>query len=398
MPAFEAGFFKYLLFCRGFSEVFMENKRDYYEVLGVSKTATQEEIKKAYRQLAVKNHPDKNPGDKAAEARFKEATEAYEVLGDEKKRAAYDQYGFAGVEGQSGGYSRAYADFSDLFSGGLGSFFDSLFGFGGFSGRPGRGTSRSSNVGQSIRVHTEVSLKDVTENSKHQITYARFVTCEACHGTGSKSGNSSKSTCRSCNGTGQILQTSGFFSVRRTCPDCGGEGYVISDPCPQCRGTGTVKKNQTLNVTIPAGTENNADIMLKGMGNAGRNTTASGDLYINVTVRPDRFFIRQNSDLYVQIPVSMTQAALGLTVNIENLSGKTVPVEIPAGSQNGDFIRVRGEGIPRYKSENVKGDLYIKLQVQTPKRLNSKAKELMKSLSDTLGENDNPKPVVFSND
>ena len=220
MPAFEAGFFKYLLFCRGFSEVFMENKRDYYEVLGVSKTATQEEIKKAYRQLAVKNHPDKNPGDKAAEARFKEATEAYEVLGDEKKRAAYDQYGFAGVEGQSGGYSRAYADFSDLFSGGLGSFFDSLFGFGGFSGRPGRGTSRSSNVGQSIRVHTEVSLKDVTENSKHQITYARFVTCEACHGTGSKSGNSSKSTCRSCNGTGQILQTSGFFSVRRTCPDC----------------------------------------------------------------------------------------------------------------------------------------------------------------------------------
>ncbi len=373
----------------------MPNKRDYYEVLGVSKTASQEEIKKAYRHLAVQNHPDKNPGDKAAEERFKEATEAYEVLGDEKKRKAYDQFGFAGVDGQTGGYSRAYADFGDLFSGGLGSFFDDLFGFGRFGGRASS-SRRSSSVGQSIRIHTEVSLQNITQDYKQQLTYVHQVVCEACHGTGSKSGSNSKTACRTCGGSGQIHQSSGFFSVSRTCPDCGGEGYVISDPCPQCKGLGTVRKNQILNVMIPAGIEDGTDVVLPQMGNAVRNGTTPGDLYIRVSVRPDRYFIRQGSNLYVQIPVSITQAALGLTIKIQNLSGKTIDVDIPGGSQNGQLVRVKGEGLPRFKDTNYRGDLFIKLQIETPRRLNSKVKQIMKELSDALGENETPKPVEFT--
>jgi len=372
------------------------NKRDYYEVLGVSKTATKEEIKKAYRKLAIENHPDKNPGDKAAEERFKEATEAYEVLSDDTKRQNYDNYGFAGVDSSQGFGNAAYRDFSDLFSGGgFSSIFEDLFGFGGGSSRSR--TQSNPNVGQSIRVNIEVDLQDIMGDCKKEVTYYHQVPCEACHGTGSSKGTASSKTCPTCGGAGQIRQSSGFFSVSRTCPTCGGRGVVISDPCPSCKGSGTVRKSQTLRIKIPAGIENGADIIIPQMGNAGQNNATPGDLYVRVNIRPHKFFVRQNEDLFVQIPISMTQAALGLDIDVKNLMGQTVKVSIPAGVQNGKIIRVKGQGLPRYRSASSMGDMYIKFQIETPKRLGMKAKQLMKELSETMGENSSPSPVPFDN-
>lgn len=381
----------------------MADKRDYYEVLGVSKTASQEEIKKAYRKLAVQNHPDKNPGDKAAEERFKEATEAYEVLGDEKKRQAYDQYGFAGVDGQSGGYSRAYTDFSDLFtSGSFSSIFGDLFGgaFGGrSSGFGGFGSYGDSyggpRTGQSIRVNTEITLEQADADFKKEVTYHHEVACEACHGTGSKKGKNSKKTCPTCGGSGQLRQSRGFFSMAQTCPTCGGSGYVIDDPCDVCHGSGTVRKNQTIRVTIPAGVEDGQDIVLGGMGNAGPNGAPPGDLYLRVNIRPHKYFIRQGQDLFVQIPISFTQAALGLEIEVKNLVGQTIKVDIPAGIQNGELIRVKGQGLPRYKSSANRGNMYIKVQINTPKHVGIKGKQILKSLSEALGEDSSPTPVRF---
>lgn len=375
----------------------MADKRDYYEVLGVSKTATKDEIKKAYRKLAIENHPDKNPGDKAAEERFKEATEAYEVLSDDTKRKNYDSYGFAGVDSSQGFGGAAYRDFSDLFSGGFGSIFEDLFGFGGGSSSSFRSRAQGgAPTGQSIRVNIEVDLQDIMGDCKKEMTYYHQIPCEACHGTGSSKGTASSKTCPTCGGAGQIRQSSGFFSMARTCPTCGGRGVVISDPCPICKGSGTVRKSQTLKIKIPAGIENGADIIIPQMGNAGQNNATPGDLYVRVNIRPHKYFVRQNEDLFVQIPISMTQAALGLDIEVKNLIGQTIKVSIPAGVQNGKIIRVKGQGLPRYKSTSM-GDLYIKFQIETPKRLGMKAKQLMKELSDTLGENPAPAPVPFDN-
>ncbi len=378
----------------------MANKRDYYEVLGVSKNASQEEIKKAYRKLAVANHPDKNPGDKAAEERFKEATEAYEVLGDENKRKNYDAYGFAGVEGQNGGYSRAYSDFSDIFSGSFSSIFEDLFGGGSFSsgfsgfGQNSSRSSRGAGVGQSIRVNTEVSLEQITEDFKQELTYQHQVFCEACHGTGARNGRDSHKTCPTCGGVGQVRQSAGFFAMARTCPACGGAGFVIDDPCPQCRGTGTVRKSSTLKIKIPAGIPGGSDIIIPQMGNAGANGATPGDLYVRVNVRPHRYFVRQDSDLFVQIPISVTQAALGLDIEVKTLTGQKVKVSVPAGIQSGKIVRVKGQGLVKYKS-NSKGDLYIKFRIDTPKHLSLKARKLMQNLSDVMGENSSPDPEVF---
>ncbi len=374
----------------------MADKRDYYEVLGVAKGASKEEIKKAYRKLAIENHPDRNPGDKAAEERFKEATEAYEVLSDDTKRQNYDNYGFAGVDGNQGFGGAAYRDFSDLFSGSFGDIFSDLFGFGGGSSRT---RARSNpNVGQSIRVNIEVDLQDLMEDFKKEMTYSHQVACEACHGTGSANGTASNVTCPTCGGVGQIRQSSGFFSMQRTCPTCGGRGFVIKDPCPNCRGTGTVRKSQTLKIKIPAGIESGSDIIIPQMGNAVANCATPGDLYVRVNVRPHRYFVRSGEDLYVQIPISMTQAALGLDINVKNLKGETIKVSIPAGIQDGKIIRVKGQGLPRYRNQDYRGDMYIKVQIETPKRLSMKAKQIMKQLSEAMGENDSPTPVQFEND
>jgi molecular chaperone DnaJ len=320
-------------------------------------------------------------------------------LSDDTKRKNYDSYGFAGVDNSQGFGGAAYRDFSDLFSGGFGSIFEDLFGFGGGSSsfRSRSQAGGGAQTGQSIRVNIEVDLQDVMGDCKKEMTYYHQVPCEACHGTGSSKGTASSKTCPTCGGAGQIRQSSGFFSMARTCPTCGGRGVVISDPCPVCKGSGTVRKSQTLKIKIPAGIENGADIVIPQMGNAGQNNATPGDLYVRVNIRPHKYFIRQNDDLFVQIPISMTQAALGLDIEVKNLMGQTIKVSIPAGVQNGKIIRVKGQGLPRYRSTST-GDLYIKFQIETPKRLGIKAKQLMKELSDTLGENSSPNPVPFEND
>lgn len=373
-------------------------KRDYYEVLGVSKNATQDEIKKAYRKLAIANHPDKNPGDKAAEERFKEATEAYEVLSDQKKREAFDNYGFAGVDGAGGaqGYSNAYRDFSDIFGGGgFNDIFSSIFGS-GFGG--GRSTSSSqrtaSNQGQSFRYNIEVSLEDIIQETKQDVTYFRQVPCESCNGTGSAGGTVSKRVCPQCNGSGYVRQSSGFFSMQRTCPQCGGEGYIIDNPCPKCHGTGLMRKQQKIKVKIQPGIQDGADIILQGMGNAGTNGGPYGDLYVRVNIKPHQYYVRQNDDLYVQIPISVTQAALGLDVRVPLLNGTSEVINVPAGIQDGKMVRIKGKGIPHYKSFG-SGDLFVKFRIVVPKKLNSKARALMTELSNVLGEDSSPKPIPF---
>lgn len=369
-------------------------KRDYYEVLGVSKNAGLDEIKKAYRKLAIANHPDKNPGDKAAEERFKEATEAYEVLSDQSKREAYDNYGFAGVNGMGGaqGYSNAFRDFSDIFGGGFSDIFSSIFGggFGGGGARQPQGPSR----GHSFRYNIEIELKDVLQETVKEVTYNREVACDACGGTGSSGGKVSKKICPQCNGTGYIRQSSGFFSMQRTCPRCGGEGHIIDNPCPKCRGTGLMKKQQKIKIKIQPGIRSGQDIILAGMGNAGVNGGECGDLYLRVNIAPHPYYLRDEDDLYIRIPISVTQAALGLEVQVPLLDGSLEPVNIPAGIQDGKMIRLRGKGVPHYKSYG-SGDLYVKFSVVVPKRLSLKARSIMRQLSDEMGEDRAPRPIPF---
>ena len=352
----------------------MSSKRDYYEVLGVEKSADKEEIKKAYRKLAVKYHPDRNPGDKEAEEKFKEATEAYEVLSDEQKRPIYDQYGFAGLEGMggaaSGGFSHAFHDFSDLFggSGGFSDIFESLFGDSfGF----GSSSRRSSNDGASLRYDLHIDFKEAVYGCKKDITFQRDEQCSSCHGTGGAAGSAAK-TCPTCGGRGQVGRSSGFFMVQQTCPACRGKGTVIDKPCASCRGTGVQAKSVTMSVKIPAGVENGRRLSIRGMGNAGTNGGRPGDLVIVVNVRADRSFAREGSDLYCAVPVSVTQAMLGATVSFKHLDGKTISIKIPAGTQHGKFLKIRDAGVPDGSSH--KGDLYVKVMVQIPSKL-TKAQE-----------------------
>ncbi len=369
-------------------------KRDYYEVLGVQKGASADEIKKAYRKLAVANHPDKNPGDAAAESRFKEASEAYEILSNEQKRQAYDQYGFAGVDaGGAQDYSNVYRDFSDLFGGGgLGDIFGSFFGGGG--GRPGGGR-RGPSVGSSLRYDIEVDFKDAVFGTKVEISFAHHVHCSTCSGSGVKSG-SGKKMCPTCNGAGQVRRNSGFFSVASTCPTCQGEGQIIENPCDDCHGTGLKRKQQKIKVTIPPGVDTGNRISLSGMGDAGSNGGPAGDLYVYVNVRPHKYFERSGNDLYCQIPISFTQAALGATIEVMTIDDVRVKVAIPSGTQNGKILRLRGKGVPHLRStSNQRGDQYIKLVVETPKKLNREAKKLMAKLSEVIGENEKPEPVPY---
>lgn len=369
-------------------------KRDYYEVLGVSKGASQDEIKKAYRKLAVANHPDKNPGDKAAEERFKEAAEAYEVLSDEKKRQAYDQYGFAGVDaGGPQDYSNVYRDFSDLFGGGLGDIFDSFFGGGG--GRSTRG-SRGSAVGSSLRYDVEIDFKEAVFGTKVEISYTHQIHCSTCHGSGVKSGSGRK-ICPTCNGIGQVRRNSGFFSIASTCPTCGGEGHIVENPCDECHGSGLMRKQQKLKVTIPPGVDTGNRISLSGMGDAGPNGGPAGDLFVYVNVKPHPWFERSGNDLYCQIPISITQAALGADIEVMTIDDIRVKVAIPAGTQNGKVLRLRNRGVPRLRgSVDQRGDMYIKIVVETPKKLSREAKKLMSQLAEVLGEEKNPEPIPFT--
>lgn len=370
-------------------------KRDYYEVLGVQKGASKDDIKKAYRRLAIQNHPDKNPGDKAAEERFKEATEAYEVLADEQKRQAYDQFGFAGVEGMGAGpqdHSGVFHDFEDIF-GGFGDF-SSLFGslFGGSGGGRPRGYSGPAR-GSNLRYDIELPFEKAVFGTTVEIGYSRDDTCKACGGSGSSDGSGRK-VCPTCGGAGQVRRSSGFFSVSQPCPSCHGEGAVVEHPCRECSGSGLSKKKQKIKVTIPPGVEDGKRVNIPGQGDVGANGGPPGDLYVFIRVRAHDYFERQGNDLYCAVPLDMTTAALGGEIRVATLDGKKISVAIPAGTQNGKLLRVREEGVP--SASGRRGDLYLKMLVQVPSRLSRRGKELMEELRKAEGENLEPAMVRLS--
>jgi molecular chaperone DnaJ len=364
-------------------------KRDYYEVLGVPKNASKDDVKKAYRKLAIQYHPDKNPGNKEAEERFKEATEAYEIISDDQKRAAYDQFGFAGVEGMGAGnaqdFSQAFRGFEDIF-GDFSGIFDTFFGGGSRRSSGGGGLRQGAN----LRYDIEIPFKDAVFGTKVEIQYSRNDSCPVCKGSGA-AGGGGKKVCPTCQGSGQVRHSQGFFSVASTCPSCGGEGYIIEHPCKECGGSGTQKKRQKIMVTIPAGVENGKRVVIPRQGDAGPG--GAGDLYVFIRVKPHEYFERQDLDLYCAVPVSVTQAVLGADIHVGTLEGKTIKVKIPPGIQNGKMLRIRDEGVP---SGGRRGNLYIKLIVQIPVKLSKRGRELMEELALVEGQNDAPKPIPLA--
>lgn len=368
-------------------------KRDYYEVLGVERGAGKDDIKRAYRKIAVANHPDRNPGDHDAEERFKEATEAYEVLADDSKRQAYDQFGFAGVEGMSGAggardFSGIFRDFEDIF-GDFGNIFDI---FGGGSRR--RSRQDSAQRGADLRYDLEISFTDAAFGTKVPIQYNREISCDRCDGVGAEPG-SGRRTCPTCGGAGQVRRSSGFFSIASTCPTCSGNGTIVEKPCAKCGGSGVLKKGQTVNVTIPAGMDDGRRIRVPEQGDAGRQGGPPGDLYVVIRVKPHEYFERDGYDVYCVIPISVTQAVLGAEIKVPTLDDKRVKVKVPAGTQNNKMLRLRNEGIPHTQSSR-RGDLYIRIMVAIPQKLSSRAKNLMKEIAEIEGEEPNPQPVPLS--
>jgi molecular chaperone DnaJ len=363
-------------------------KRDYYEVLGVARNASKDDIKKAYRQLAIKYHPDKNPGNKASEEKFKEATEAYEVLGDDKKRSTYDQFGFAGVEGMGQGahdFSTVFRDFEDIF-GDFSGIFDSFF---GGTRRRGQGSRSQARRGSDLRYDLEIDFNEAVFGVTKEISYRRNDTCSSCKGTGA-AGGGGKTMCPTCSGSGQVRRSSGFFSIATTCPQCKGEGYVIKDPCGQCRGTGVVEKKRVIKVTIPAGMEDGRRIHIPDQGDGGQNGGPSGDLFVYIHVHAHDHFKRNGNDIYCMIPISITQASLGAEVLVPTIDGKKVRVKVPAGTQTGKVLRLKNEGVPFLNNNTRRGDMYIEVLVEVPEKLTPKAKTLLKELSEQIGENEAP--------
>lgn len=355
----------------------MADKRDYYEVLGIDKNADEDTIKKAYRKLAIKYHPDKNQGNKEAEAKFKEATEAYEVLGDADKRAKYDQFGFAGVDGgASQGYSHAFHDFSDIFGSGFSDIFENLFGGGGFSGGfSGGGRSRQNNDGATLRYDLELSFSEAVYGCKKDIEYRRYDVCSSCNGTGGAPGATRK-TCGTCNGMGQIRSSRGFFSVQQVCPTCSGSGTVIDRPCTACRGSGLQEKKQKMTITIPAGVDEGKRFVIHNQGDAGKNGGAPGDLVVIVHVQADTYFEREGNDLYCAVPISLSQAVLGAAISIRGLAGQTISFKVPEGTPHGKMLRIKDEGVP-YTNSSKKGDLYVKIMVQLPTKITREQQRAM---------------------
>jgi molecular chaperone DnaJ len=342
-------------------------KSDYYALLEVQRDASADDLKKAYRKLAMKYHPDRNPGDKAAEARFKEVSEAYEILKDEQKRAAYDRFGHAAFE-QGGGGAGGF-DFSA--AGGLGDIFDQMFG--DFTGRGGRGRTRS---GNDINIQVEIDLTAAFSGSKQTVRVPTRVSCEACKGTGSSDGQRAADTCASCNGAGKVRAQQGFFLIERTCPTCGGTGRVIRSPCRICQGAGTVQRERSLQVTIPAGVEDGTRIRLQGEGEAGGQGAPPGDLYVHVSIRQHGLFHREGAHVFCEVPLRMSQAALGDEIDVPVIDGTMAKVKIPAGTQAGAQFRLRGKGFSVLRSA-ARGDMVIQAKVETPQHLTRRQRELL---------------------
>ena len=347
----------------------MAAKRDYYEVLGVERNATEGELKKSYRKLALKFHPDKNPGDKEAEEKFKEAAEAYDVLRDARKRQIYDQYGHQGLEGS--GFS-GFGGFEDIFSS-FGDIFEDFFGFGG--GRRSRGRVQR---GADLRYDMQLTFMEAAFGTEKEIDVEKAETCTTCGGSGAESG-SGVETCPQCGGTGQIGRSQGFFTVRTTCGHCRGQGQVISNPCQTCHGQGKVLARKKVSVRIPAGVDNGQRLRLSGEGEAGAQGGPHGDLYVFIHVQEHDFFKRDETNVICQIPISFVQAALGDSLSIPTLKGET-KLEVPKGTQPGDIFRVRGEGIPSLRNGH-RGDQIVQVTVKTPTNLNKKQVALLKEFA-----------------
>ena len=357
------------------------SKADYYEVLGVSRDASDQELKSAYRKQALKYHPDRNPGDHAAEEKFKEASEAYQVLSDADKRAAYDRFGHAGVGAAgAGGFSgfNGNVDLGDIF----GDIFGEMFNVGGNQQRATR-----QRRGEDLRFDLAIDFEQAVFGTETEIRVRRYETCATCHGSGSSSGRGPV-TCPQCHGRGQIRYQQGFFSVARTCSACGGAGTIISDPCTTCRGETRVAREIKLNVKVPPGVDEGTRIRYGGEGDAGRSGGPGGDLYVVLSVRAHDFFERQGHDLHCVIPISFPQAALGAEIEIEGIDGP-VSLKIPEGTQNGKELRIRGRGVP-HLNEKGRGDLIVKVMVQIPRKLSRAQRELVSKLAETMTVENKP--------
>ncbi len=347
-------------------------KSDYYEILGVSKSADEREIKKAYKRLAMKYHPDRNPGDKEAETKFKEVKEAYEILTDAQKRAAYDQYGHAAFEQGGmggGGFSGGGADFSDIF----GDVFGDIFG-GGRRQRAARGAD--------LRYSMELTLEEAVRGVTKEIRIPTLQECEVCHGSGAKAGTQPQ-TCATCHGAGQVQMRQGFFTVQQACPTCHGRGSVIKDPCNACHGHGRVERYKTLSVKIPAGVDTGDRIRLNGEGEAGEQGAPAGDLYVQVGVKKHPIFEREENNLYREVPINFAMAALGGEIEVPTLDGR-VKLKVPAETQSGKLFRVRGKGVKSVRGGGV-GDLLCRVVLETPVNLNDRQKALLRELQESFG-------------
>ncbi len=364
-----------------------EQKRDYYEVLGVSRGASEDEIKKAYKKMARKYHPDLNPGDKTAEEKFKEVNEAYEVLSDADKKARYDQYGHAGVDpnfgagGFGGGFDGSF-DFGDL-----GDIFGSFFG-GGFGGGQTRRNPNAPQRGESIRMNLTISFEEAAFGCEKELELDRYESCETCHGSGAAPGTSPE-TCPDCGGSG-VVQTRrqtpmGVFASTAPCSRCGGRGKIIKEPCKDCRGSGMVRRRRKIQASVPAGIDNGQTISIRGQGHAGKNGGPAGDLLVTITVRPHELFRREGTSVLCEAPITFPQAVLGAELEIPTIDGK-VKYDIPEGTQSGTTFRLKGKGIPALNGRG-RGDQYVTVYIETPRNLNREQKEALKKFAEAVGEN-----------
>ncbi len=364
-----------------------ENKRDYYEVLGVQKGASEEEIKKAYKKMARKYHPDLNPGDKDAEEKFKEVNEAYEVLSDSEKKARYDQFGFAGVDPNFGAGGGGYGGGAGFDFGDLGDIFGSFFG-GGFGGGQTRRNPNAPQRGESIRMNLTISFEEAAFGCEKELELDRYESCETCRGSGAAPGTSPE-TCPDCGGSG-VVQTRrqtpmGVFASTAPCSRCGGRGRIIKEPCKDCRGSGMVRRRRKIQASVPAGIDNGQTISIRGQGHAGKNGGPAGDLLVTITVRPHELFRREGTSVLCEAPITFPQAVLGAELEIPTIDGK-VKYDIPEGTQSGTTFRLKGKGIPALNGRG-RGDQYVTVYIETPRNLNREQKEALKKFAEAVGEN-----------
>ena len=360
-------------------------KRDFYEVLGVARGASEADLKSAFRKLAMKFHPDRNPGDKDCEHHFKEVNEAYDVLKDANKRAAYDRFGHAAFEHGTGAGAGFGADFASSFA----DIFEDLFGMGG--GRRGRGSGRER--GADLRYNMEIALTEAFAGKTAQIRIPTAVTCEACSGSGAKAGSRPKA-CPTCGGYGKIRHAQGFFTMERTCPACHGRGQVIEDPCSACAGSGRVTRERTLSVNIPPGVEDGTRIRLAGEGEAGARGGPSGDLYIFISLAQHAFFQRDGADLHCRVPISMVTAALGGGFDVPTIDGGKTRVKVPEGTQSGRLFRLQGKGMPVLRARGT-GDMYVQVMVETPQKLSKRQRELLSEFERQSSGETHPESAGF---